>query len=549
MVQFMGLFNLFKKQPHNDGSITFVISGSVLLKFKNKDFCGEIHIPEFITEIGNDAFTECCLSKVVFSKKCQHIKKGAFAFCKNLKNIIFLCEEGMRIDDDAFKGCTSLEEIHLPKYFHVGESAFESCSALRKVSFDDVNQTIGKAMFKGCISLVDLSLPQDLYSIQGNAFSGCISIRKISLPDNVEKIAPNAFENCTSLTEINLPAKIKAIQENTFLDCRSLHTVHIAEGISIIENKAFRNCSIDSVNIPTSVCNLGEQAFDNNTKIYGYTERRTLFPNANKDIIGLPSVGEHIEPVYFRLFKINPRERYEIAFAAINIMNGHLHRIDSRQFSRGAFIGSEDNISGLSFKDWTQLATGTKYADMTSENWRNFIPEEELEKAAKNTLPQRSFDDTFSESDNIEIDGLYIKLEQRFDVRVFYFRKTQTGYRLYTARKNGCPPIILFDEKKCTEEYLYSVFISFNDKHAFTRADKQKDVALYRSEFYTIINSAPEFFSGKYSGKKKCVNLPISTYRNDHIEAVLWKNGKTIPCADYPGIEKVYDALVACSNI
>ena len=498
----MGLFNLFKKRPHNDGSNPFVVSGNVLLKYKNKDFCGEIHIPEFIKEIGNDAFTECCLSKVVFSKECKYIKKGAFAFCKNLKNIIFLCEENMWIDNDAFMGCTALEEIHLPKCFHIGDSAFESCSALRKVSFDHENRTIGKAMFKGCISLVDLSLPQDLYSIQGNAFSGCISIQKISLPDNVVKIAPNAFYNCTSLTEINLPAKIKAIQENTFLNCRSLQTVHISEGISIIENNAFRNCSIDSVNIPASVCNLGEQAFDNNTKIYGYKERRTLFPNAHKDIIGIPSVGEHIEPIYYRLFKINPKEGYQIAFAAINIMDGYLHRIDTRQVSYGVCSGGEDDISGLSFKDWPQLATGTKYADMTSENWRDFIPEEELEKAAKNTLTQRSFDDTFSESDNIEIDGLYIKLEQSFRMQVFYFRKTQTGYRLYSARKNGPIPIISFDEKKCTEEYLYSVFISFNDNLVFTYADKQKDVALNRGEFYTIINSAPEFFSGKYYGKK-----------------------------------------------
>lgn len=543
----MGFFNLFKKQQSQDSNKNpFVISGSVLLKYKNKDFCGEVYIPEFITEVADKAFTNCHLSKVVFPKDCKYIKKGAFAFCENLKNIIFLCEENMWIDDGAFMGCTALEEIHLPKLFHEGNGAFESCSALRKVSFDHENRTIGKAMFKDCISLVDLNLPQDLYSIQGYAFSGCVSIREISLPDTVEKIAPNAFEYCTSLTTINLPSKIKAIQENTFLGCRCLQTVHIAEGISIIENNAFRDCNIDSVSIPSSVLNLGEQAFDNNTKICGYKARRILFPDANKDIIGLPSVGEHIEPIYYRLFKINPRDGYEVAFTAINLMNGHLHRIDSKQVSYGFFLGGEDDVSGLSFKDWPQIATGTKYANMTSENWKDFIPKEELEKAANNNLAQRSFDDTFRENDDIEIDGLYIKLQQRFGVRVFYFRKTQTGYRLYSARKNGRTPIISFDETKCTEEYLYSVFISFKDKHNFTFADKEKDVALFRDEFYTIINSAPELFGGKYSGKEKCANFPISIYGDDRIEAVLWKNGKAIPCTDYPEIKKVYDALVKC---
>ena len=543
----MGFFNLFKEQqPQDNRSNPFVVSGSTLLKYKNQDFCGEVYIPEFITKVADEAFTNCHLSKVVFPKNCDDIRKRAFAFCENLKSIIFLCEGNVWIDDGTFMGCTALEEIHLPKLFHQGNGAFESCSALRKVSFDHKNRTIGKAMFKDCISLVDLNLPQDLYSIQEYAFSGCVSIREISLPDTVEKIAPNAFENCTSLTEINIPGKIKAIQENTFLGCRCLRIVHIAEGVSVIENHAFKNCSIESVDIPASVLNLGEQAFDNNAKVCGCKGRRIIFPDANKDIIGLPSVGEHIEPIYYRLFKIKPLDGFEIAHAAINLMNGYLHRIDSKQVSYGVFSGGEDDVSGLSFKDWPQIASGTKYADMTIENWRDFIPKNELEKAAKNTLAQRSFDDTFSESDNIEIDGLYIKLQQRFGVQVFYFRKTKTGYRLYSASKNGHTPIISFDEKKCTEEYLYSVFISFNDKHAFTYADKQKDVTLYRDEFYAIINSAPKLFSGKYSGKEKSVKLPISIYGDDHIEAVLWKNGKAIPCADYPEIKKVYDALVKC---
>ena len=102
-------------------------------------------------------------------------------------------------------------------------------------------------------------------------------------------------------------------------------------------------------------------------------------------------------------------------------MNGHLHRIDSKMVSYGVFSGGEDDVCGLAFKDLPQFAAGTKYVNMMPENWRDFIPEEELEKAAKNTLSQRSFDDSFTASDNIEIDGLYIKLQQRFGVRVFYF--------------------------------------------------------------------------------------------------------------------------------
>ncbi len=545
----MGFFNLFKRQqPQNNDSNPFVISAGVLLKYKDKDFCGEIYIPDFVTKIADEAFIECNLSKVIIPPKTGHIGKNAFKFCKNLKNVIMLHEDNMWIDDYAFEGCTSLEEIYLPKYFHEGKGIFQSCSALKKATFHQKNRTIGEAMFKDCISLIDLTLPQDLYSIQEKAFSGCVSINDISLPESLEKIAPCAFENCSSLAEINIPGKIKAIQENTFLNCKSLQTVHIAEGVSIIENGAFKNCSIHNVELPNSVINLDKNAFDDKTIVSGYIERKILFPEAVKDIIGLPSVGEHVEPIYYRLFAIAPRDGFEFAFAAINLMNGCLHRIDSKQVSYGVVLSSEDDVSGLSFKDLPHLATGTKYINMTAENWKTFIPEEELKKATDNILPQRHFDDTFTANDNIKIDGIYIKLEQRFGVRVFYFRKTQTGYRLYSAIKHDHFPVILFDDKKCTEEYLYSVFISFNDNHEFTFADKEKDISLHRGEFYSIINSAPELFSGEYSGKKKNINPNISIYGDDNFEAVLWKNGNAFPCADYPEIEKLYDALVACAD-
>ena len=62
----MRFFNLFKKQqPQDNNASPFVVSGSVLLKYKNKDFCEEVHIPEFVTEIGNEAFIKFSLSKLV----------------------------------------------------------------------------------------------------------------------------------------------------------------------------------------------------------------------------------------------------------------------------------------------------------------------------------------------------------------------------------------------------------------------------------------------------------------------------------------------------
>lgn len=438
-----------------------------------------------------------------------------------------------------------MKEIYLPDYCQIGCNCFELCSNLIKVRFDKQIKTIGKAMFKDCTSLVDIILPENLFSIQMQAFSGCTSLSSILLPENLERILGNIFENCLSLTQIRIPSKIKCIPSYTFFGCRMLQSIDISDGVAIIENNAFQNCNIESVDIPPSVFNLGDKAFDSHTIVKGYQKRSTIFPDSPEDIIGFPTIGEHVKPIYYRLFSIEPNLGYDVAWVAINLMTGYLHRIDSKQVCYGVVVTSEDNVSGLSFDCLHEIGSHTQYREMTSENWKEYIPHEELEKAEKNVLKERDFDNSFTSSDNIEIDGLYIKLIQRFSTVAFYFRKTQTGYRLYSARTSGPHNLLLFDESRCNESFLYSHFVS-PIIGSFTYADEEKDILLNKIEFLTILSSAPDLFSGKYKryfGKKKSIKVPVSIYGDDIIKSVFWKNNKEIPCADYPGIKKIYDVL------
>lgn len=225
-------------------------------------------------------------------------------------------------------------------------------------------------------------------------------------------------------------------------------------------------------------------------------------------------------------------------------MDGRLSRIDSRQVRKGYFLQSEDNVTSLSFDCLATLGRHTEYEKMTKENWRQYIPQEELEKALKTLPPERYIDNSFTSDDNLAIDGLYIKRSGWSSTTAFYFRKTQTGYRLYCGTRSGeyHEHFFTFDETKCTEEFLYKLFIA--RPGAYTRADYQKDIMLSQSEFLSIVQSAPDLFAGKYAGTKK-----TASHGEDSIEAVLWKGGEGIPCADHPSILNMYDALHAVAPV
>lgn len=207
--------------------------------------------------------------------------------------------------------------------------------------------------------------------------------------------------------------------------------------------------------------------------------------------------------IYYCLFNIEPREGYEAASVEINLMDGRLSRIDSRQVRKGYFLQSEDNVTSLSFDCVATLGRHTEYEKMTKKNWRQYIPQEELEKALKTLPPERYIDNSFTSDDNLAIDGLYIKRSRWSNTTAFYFRKTQTGYRLYHGTCGGDhhEHVFAFDETKCTEEFLYKLFIA--RPGAYTRADYQKDIMLSRSEFLSIVQSAPDLFAGTYTGTKK----------------------------------------------
>ena len=151
-----------------------------------------IDIPNSVTSIGNEAFTNCTsLSSCTFEEGSQLTSIGNY----------------------VFQGCISLTSIDIPNTVtSIGQYAFSNCSGLTSCTFEEGSQ---------------------LTSIGERAFQQCISLTSIDIPSGVTSISTSAFRYCSSLTSIACNATTApTISSNTFRDVKSNGTLTVPSGSS-----------------------------------------------------------------------------------------------------------------------------------------------------------------------------------------------------------------------------------------------------------------------------------------------------------------------------
>ena len=159
------------------------------------------------------------------------------------------------IGDDAFSNCTPLESIEIPgSVTSIGASAFFNCTSLESISLPEGVTSIGSRAFGSCLSLEKIDIPSTVSYIGENAFASCESLVEITIPQGVEHIYYGTFFFCKSLQRINIPDTVISIGSQSFQGCSSLTELSLPEGITTIYDSAFDGCSsITKINIPDSL--------------------------------------------------------------------------------------------------------------------------------------------------------------------------------------------------------------------------------------------------------------------------------------------------------
>ena len=183
----------------------------------------------------------------------------------------------------------------------IGENAFLECDGVTAVTLPDGLEAINEEAFSGC-KLTSIILPDGLLGIGYKAFfySGLTSV---NIPASVTSLHSTAFLSCFNLTAINvdpanatyasddgvlfskdmktlraypagnerteytMPSSVTDLEERVFMYAGYLERVTLSPLLTSIPAYAFAGSWLEVINLPASVTNVGESAFEGCTNV------------------------------------------------------------------------------------------------------------------------------------------------------------------------------------------------------------------------------------------------------------------------------------------
>ncbi len=210
------------------------------------------------------------------------IKSSSSDLCEKVISVEI--EAGViSIGRGAFGYCKNLKEITIPDSVESMENCvFLQCKALESITIPDSVTSIGTRLFEDCSALTSVRLPDNMKSIPEQMFEECSALTSITIPDSVTDIGTGAFNFCSALESITIPDSVTDIRSGAFLACSSLAEVRISNNLTNIEGSAFGSCSkLKNITIPSSVTSIGHGAFSGCTSLERVTMQGSMPPTLN----------------------------------------------------------------------------------------------------------------------------------------------------------------------------------------------------------------------------------------------------------------------------
>lgn len=144
----------------------------------------------------------------------------------------------------------------------MGDSAFQDCIYLRIVVLSDEIETLGSAFQNSGIE--EIVLPSKLKHIDPNAFSSCDSLRIIWTEDSCTADIASAISDSVAVLQ-----KSMKLGDQLLWDLRRQKELVIPGGTERIGRCWFCCSDAESVTVPASVRELGDEAFCNCRQLLG----------------------------------------------------------------------------------------------------------------------------------------------------------------------------------------------------------------------------------------------------------------------------------------
>ncbi len=209
------------------------------ISYGDKDHIAEIALPDTVMEMGRYAFSRCRANAVRLGAGLTYVPRGAFAFGR-------------------------FEEITVPESVtEIGEEAFAFCYGIDTITFPS-GVTVIPALCCFACTLSRAVIPEEVTYIGDYAFSSdnyyYSTLESLEFPEGLLYLGNFAFKSAIADDELHVPGSLIAMGKSVFKS-NSFSRVYLADGLKMIGESMFAYCDVGSVEIPESVCFIGDEAF------------------------------------------------------------------------------------------------------------------------------------------------------------------------------------------------------------------------------------------------------------------------------------------------
>ena len=216
---------------------------------------------------GAELFRGAVICAVHVPASVEVIGKNCFRNCVRLENVSFDRHSRLRrVQASAFQG-TKLRTIELPSAL---ESLGTKCFA--KMLSSDISvgfveparvRALQPLMFAKS-HVTRFVIPSSVEIVDEKCFARLRSLSDIvSVSVRVTVLSDSSFVECKSLRSVAIPASLRILEESCFLQCRNLNVVEFPSDSQLqqIGARCFQETMLVSVDIPSSVTEIGDEAF------------------------------------------------------------------------------------------------------------------------------------------------------------------------------------------------------------------------------------------------------------------------------------------------
>ena len=236
--------------------------------FSENDALEEVIIPEMVTYIDKDAFSNCRnLRKVTFYGYCPIMCDGAFDHIAE-DATVYVAEELVDDYKAAFASMhlTQIPDVQ-PDSMDPAEFTDEDFLDGGYLKMDADTETI--TAYYGWYDEVRLTIPEsidgvDVKAIGPDVFNSDPCLAYLALPEGMEAIGNGAFSNMETLQYVKFPSTLKEIGDQAFANSFQGRYLELPENIVNIGAEAFESAWIETLKIDNpDLSGISETAFAN----------------------------------------------------------------------------------------------------------------------------------------------------------------------------------------------------------------------------------------------------------------------------------------------